>query len=213
MQKGSKWITTWRTLAGVRAGRATAGKDSLRKLLRNDDGAALVETAISTIIVLGLLFAVFDFSLAFYTFHYVSDAAREGARYAIVRGNLACSNTPNIDVCKAGDTTGATEADISAYVAGCNASTSSGASVCGSNSYSGLAYPGIDNADYMKVKVSTASLTPGTLTWTSCGEGTSCNSPGAQVQVQVTYKFPLSVPFWRQESIGIGSTSTMTFSQ
>ena len=203
-------MAMWRRLAD---GLAAGGKKSPREFLGGDEGAVLFETVISATIVLALLFAVFDFSLAFYTFHYVSDAAREGARYAIVRGSDSCSNTPNIDVCKAGDTTGATEADISAYVAGCSAAGSSGASVCGSNSYAGLAYPGIDNADYMTVKVYTSSMTPGTSTWTSCGEGTTCNSPGSQVQVQVTYAFPLSVPFWRQESIGISSTSTMTFSQ
>lgn len=182
----------------------------------NEEGAALVETAIATSIVLMLLLGVFDFSLALYTYHYVSDAAREGSRWAMVRGSSACSHESNLDVCQAGDTTGATAADVSAYVAGCGASTSSGASLCGSSSAVGLSYPGIDSTDNMTVNTSWSCA--GTVsatgeTWSACGTGVTQNAAGNQVQVQVIYNFPLSIPFLWQNSIKVTSTSSMVISQ
>lgn len=185
--------------------------------LKREEGATLVETAVSISIVLLLMFGVFDFALLFYSYHYVSDAAREGTRWAMVRGSKSCTNTPNLDVCQAGDTTGATTADISAYVAGCGASTSSGAGVCGNSSVTGLDYPGIDSTDHMKVTTTyqcknTYSGATG-QTWSTCGSGATQNAPGDQVTVKVVYTFPLSVPFWRMTGLGIQSTSSMVIAQ
>lgn len=159
---------------------------------KRDEGETLVETAISISIVLMLIFGVFDFSLAFYTYHFVSDAAREGSRWAMVRGSKSCTQTPNLTDCDA------TQAEIAAYI-------------------QGLGYPGIDSANNMTVN--TNWLTAGTLsgstgeTWTSCGTTDSCKVPGNQVQVQVIYNFPLSVPFLWQTGLQVKSTSSMVISQ
>ena len=67
----------------------------------------MVEMALSMIILLTILFGLIEICLALYTYHFVSDAAREGTRFAIVRGS-ACS-APGFE-CKA------TAAQIQTYV-------------------------------------------------------------------------------------------------
>lgn len=165
-----------------------------RRDIGSDEGATLVETAIATAIVLMLLFAVFDFSLAFYTYHYVSDAAREGSRWAMVRGSKSCSDTPGLTDC------GATADKISSYV-------------------KSLSYPGIDSSN-MTVNVSTAEATNSTnsdgsttTVWSTTSNDMTYNVPGDQVTVQVSYKFPLSIPFWSITTAHISSTSSMVISQ
>lgn len=162
--------------------------------LRSDEGATLVETAVSTAIVMMLLFGVFDMSLAFYTYHYVSDAAREATRYAIVRGNMCSAQTPNQTDCDAG------QPQIAAFV-------------------EGLSYPGIDPSNLeVTTTWNTGTLqSSGHTTWSSCGTSDSCKSPGNQVQVTVVYKFPLAIPFVNfvadLQTLHIGSTSSMVISQ
>jgi Flp pilus assembly protein TadG len=67
--------SVWRGLAGRAGGR------------RGEQGAAVMEMALSMIVLLTLIFGLIEMCLALYTFHYVSDAAREGSRYAIVHGS------------------------------------------------------------------------------------------------------------------------------
>jgi Flp pilus assembly protein TadG len=167
-----------------------------RRVWKDERGANMVESAIATAVVMMLLFGVFDFSLAFYTYHYVSDAAREGSRWAMVRGSKSCAQTPNLSDC------GATADEIAAYV-------------------KGLGYPGIDSADYMDVSVSTGAATNSTASngtsttvWsTTTANDMTYNVPGDVVTVQVVYHFPMSLPFWKQETINVGSTSSMVISQ
>jgi Flp pilus assembly protein TadG len=49
-------------------------------------GGTLVEFAIAMVITLVLMFAMIDFARALYSFHFISEAAREGTRFASVRG-------------------------------------------------------------------------------------------------------------------------------
>jgi Flp pilus assembly protein TadG len=75
---------------------------------RSDDrGQTVVEAVLCTLILLMLLIGVMEVSMALYTYHFISDAAREGTRYAIVRGS-ACTDSD----CPA------TAAAISTYVTG-----------------------------------------------------------------------------------------------
>lgn len=46
--------------------------------------------ALTMIILLTILFGLIEMCLALYSYHFVSDAAREGTRFAIVRGS-ACA--------------------------------------------------------------------------------------------------------------------------
>lgn len=58
-------------------------------------GAGLVEQALVLVIFLSVMFAIIDFGRALYTFHYVSNAAREAARWASVRStNSKAPNAP-----------------------------------------------------------------------------------------------------------------------
>lgn len=52
-----------------------------------EHGSTLVETALSLVVLLTVALGVMEMSLALYTYHFISDAAREGTRYAIVRGS------------------------------------------------------------------------------------------------------------------------------
>lgn len=166
--------------------------------LQADEGATLFETAVACVVLFAVLLGVFEFSLAFYTYHYASNAARQGSRYAIVRGSACQTDLP---LAPASFHCNASRDDIANYV-------------------KGIGYPGIDPAN-MDVAVSTCAgnLHTGsdgkpTTNWPTCdGAGTSYNNPGDQVQVKVTYHFPLAIPFWKYEKVGIGSTSSMVYSQ
>jgi Flp pilus assembly protein TadG len=54
---------------------------------RSEQGAGLVEMALSIAVLLSLVLGIMELSMALYTFHFISEAARDGARYAIVRGS------------------------------------------------------------------------------------------------------------------------------
>ena len=56
-------------------------------------GSALVEYAVGILLLLTIMFGIIDFARALYAYHFVSDAAREGTRQAIVRGST-CSGLP-----------------------------------------------------------------------------------------------------------------------
>jgi Flp pilus assembly protein TadG len=62
------------------------GSQRLRKS-RSEHGAGLVEMALSIAVLLSLVLGIMELSLALYTFHFIAEAARDGARYAIVRGS------------------------------------------------------------------------------------------------------------------------------
>jgi Flp pilus assembly protein TadG len=62
--------------------------------LREERGAALVETALSLVVFLTVLIGLFQMTLMLYTYHFISDAAREATRYAIVRGSN-CVDLPD----------------------------------------------------------------------------------------------------------------------
>ena len=72
----------------------------------SERGASMAETAITMSIVLLLLFGIIDFGRMTYTYSWVANAARLGARWMIVRGSLSCTsgNGVVIDNCSAGST-------------------------------------------------------------------------------------------------------------
>jgi Flp pilus assembly protein TadG len=163
-----------------------------RRLLANEAGSAIVEMGVSSTILLAMFFGVFQLSMAAYAYHYVSDAAREGARYAIVRGSTSCTNTPNLTNCNASATTIGTHVQY-------------------------LGYPGIRSSN-MSVTTTwlTATTSGGTgttvTTWATCSSGT-CNAPGNMVKVLASYTFPLGIPFVPARSLTVSSTSQMVVAQ
>jgi Flp pilus assembly protein TadG len=155
--------------------------------LRGEEGASVVEMAFASTIFLAMLIGTFQMLLASYTFHFVSDAAREATRYAIVRGSTSCINTPSLSNCNA------TPDQIQAFVRRLN-------------------YPGITSSNLtVKTTWLTASATT-PRTWSACTSGT-CNAPGNQVKVVVIYAFTFSVPFVPRAGFNLTSTSRMAISQ
>jgi Flp pilus assembly protein TadG len=165
----------------------------MRGHLRDDEGQTLVETAMSLIILLTFLFGIWEVCLAMYSYHFISEAAREGARYAIVRGSSTPpvgGGTPAACAAPGPPTCIAQTADIQTYV-----------------KY--LGFPGI-NPGWMTV----------TPTWSAYANGQTCptspfpcNSPGNLVTVRVTYNFPLNVPFVPAHTFAITSQSAMIIAQ
>ncbi|MFI5116659.1 MAG: TadE/TadG family type IV pilus assembly protein [Terriglobales bacterium] len=65
-------------------------------------GSALVEFALASVVILTVLFGIIDMGRALYAYDWVSDAARRGTRYAMVRGTSSCTGSPELTDCKAG---------------------------------------------------------------------------------------------------------------
>lgn len=138
--------------------------------LAQEDGQSLVEFSLTFVVLMALIFVLLQSCLAFYTFEMISEAAREGTRYAAVHG-ATC-------VTAGGSSCTATAASVNSYV-------------------SGLGWPNIGGG----------SVTPST-TYPNGNENV-----GSQVQVQITYKFPLSLLYVHPTSITLTSTSNMVILQ
>jgi Flp pilus assembly protein TadG len=69
----------------------------MRSVRRRERGSSLPETALVMGVLLLMLFGIIDFGRAMYTYAFVAQLAREGARWAIVRG----SQCTLIDHCNA----------------------------------------------------------------------------------------------------------------
>jgi len=68
------------------AGRTIQRRHFGRNLLRGEQGIAAIEVALTASVLFTTLIGLMKICMAIYTFHFVSEAAREGTRYAIVRG-------------------------------------------------------------------------------------------------------------------------------
>jgi Flp pilus assembly protein TadG len=80
-------------------------------------GSTVVEFAICAVLLFTVLFGIMDFSRALYTYHFLSNAAREATRYAIVRGADCNAIVPGCP---------ATNSSITTYVQTNLAASSSG---------------------------------------------------------------------------------------
>jgi Flp pilus assembly protein TadG len=155
---------------------------------RGERGQALVEIGFCSVLLLMLLFGSIELSLAAYSYHFVSAAAREGTRYAMVRGS-GCTD------------------------AGCPATPSSI-----QNYVRGLGFPGINPSAMTVTATCGVNPTPPTLpTLTAC-TATGTSPPvnyvvGNLVRVVVSYQYPLVLPFVRTSTITMTSTSQIVISQ
>jgi Flp pilus assembly protein TadG len=148
-----------------------------------ETGASLVEMALSVSILLTVVFGIIFLSLALYSYFYISNAAREATRYAIVRGSDQPGDctSPGYANCRA------QSADIQSYV-------------------QGLGFPGINSNN---LTVTTNWLTS---SGAACSPTDNCNSPGDLVQSKVTYTYPLTIPGVKQSTLTMSSTSQMVIS-
>lgn len=182
---GSKMMRCLSCLGSRLPGRATFGGESTEQEgpgVRGQEGSALVEFALASAILFVMLFGIIGGCLALYTFNFVSDAAREATRWAVVRGAS----------CTALDHCGASSADVQTYV-------------------QGLGYPGMTASNLTATASWLSASASAPTTWTSC-TGSGCNVPGNAVQVQVTYTYPFDIPYWKVTTISISSKSQMVIS-
>lgn len=142
-------------------------------------GTTLLEFALVIILFLTMFFGIIDFARALYTYHFVTNAAREATRFAIVRGS-SCS-APLVPC-------NAQQPDILTFVQGITPSGIKSANVAVNPSWPGIG--------------------PGTGANGGCNttNGQS-NNPGCLVQVQVTYPFNFIFPFMPSGSCMVGSGS------
>ena len=164
-----------------------------RSLARDEQGGSLVEMALSCLILIPFLFGIVQLSMALYCYHYASDAAREATRWAIVRGQT-CGSLFSSSYCSPTDktATGATANDIAQYV-------------------KKLGYP-YSGSVTTTAKWCAAGGAP--ATWTSCSTAKAGNNiAGNQVKVTVSYAYPRVIPFIKNNTINISSTSSMTIVQ
>jgi Flp pilus assembly protein TadG len=190
-----------RKISWVREGRRFLAKvsghsqlDHSRAGLFREEGSALVEIAIASSVLFALVLGVAQTSLLFYAYHFVSDAAREGTRFAMVRGGNCTANV-GVTFCSPTDNNaaGADNGDIQAYVRT-------------------LGYP---YANGLTTSTTWYAVGGAPTTFTSCGNSPSgCNAASSSmVQVRVSYAFPIAIPFWRKTSITISSTSAQLVQQ
>jgi Flp pilus assembly protein TadG len=170
------------------------GSAFIRRFRTADEGATLVEMALVSSILFAMVFGIIMISLALYTYDFVGDAARMGARYAMVRG----ADCIGFSDCNANQT------NIQNYLRG-------------------IAYPGIDpskinvTAEWYTVTQYSATppATPPPTTVVLCATSTpgACNTPGNAVRVTVSYLLPISIPYWRATTISMSARSQMVISQ
>jgi Flp pilus assembly protein TadG len=151
-------------------------------LVQGERGQTLVEFALSLTILLTLVFGILAICLALYSYHFISEAAREGTRYAIVHGS-SCSTVGNLGA----NCTLTNSAQVQTYV-------------------QGLAFPGIDPNDMTVTTTWPATGVP------CIPMSSPCNNPGNVVRVTVTYALPLSIPFVSTNTLTMTSTSQMVIS-
>jgi Flp pilus assembly protein TadG len=148
---------------------------------RGEAGGTLVEFALSATILTTLVFGVMAMCTALYIYHFVSDAAREGARYAIVRGSSCSTYGKFTSDCPLSTT--ASPSPIQTYVRS-------------------LPFPGINPNNLTVTAGWSAYPTSGTCT-------APCNSPGNLVTVRASYSYILSIPFVLTKTLSLSSTSEM----
>jgi Flp pilus assembly protein TadG len=141
----------------------------------------LLEFALVAVVLLMMLFGIIDFARALYTYHFVANAAREGARYAIVRGANCNALLPGCP---------ANAGNIQTYVEGLA---------------SGI---GID-PNSLVVNPTWPSLTPNPAVATCTANATTglSDNPGCIVQVQVQYPFNFILPLLPKTTCPIGNTT------
>lgn len=150
---------------------------------RTEEGATTVEFVLIATLLLTVLFGLIAFGQALYAYNLVSEAAREGTRFAMVRGST-CAGWPS--ACPA------TATDVQSYVQGILAQE---------------IYVNPNSGGPWSVAVNTSwpANNPGCT-------GVA-NSPGCVVQVQVQYNFTLGLAFIRNATMNISSSSQMVIAQ
>ncbi len=170
--------------------RSAGDKRRSVRWLSSEEGATLVEFAFAVTVMLTLLFGVLEACLAVYSYDFTAQAAREGARYAIVRGTKCTAAS--------GFGCGADNAAIQSYLRTLN--------------YPAIKMNNLTTHTYWY----TAASAPPNMNWdTLCATDTpgGCNAQGNAVKVVVNYPFTMNIPFIRPITINMATSSQMVISQ
>jgi len=155
---------------------------------RRQTGAALVEYAFIFILFISVIFGISGFSHAIFVYHHINTAAKEGARYATVRG-YNCNRDEAVASCQttnsasgiAGPTT---LADVTAYVRG-------------------ITPPSIDTSKMvvsgcgLKSEAACTESTPAVCSATVGTQPATPNYDGCTVKVTVSYPYNFMFPLIR----------------
>jgi Flp pilus assembly protein TadG len=155
--------------------------------LRREEGASVIELAVSCSVLFTMLLGICQLSVGLYAYQFCADAARQATRWAMVRGSTSQTNTPNLS------NTNASATDISNYV-------------------KGLGYKGISSSSITVTATWCAASSSTPTTWSSCSAST-INAPGNLVKVIVAYPVSFHIPFAPQLSLSLSSTSQMVIAQ
>ncbi len=159
----------------------------IHSIIRDDRASELVEFALSAGVLLMAVFGIMDFSRTIYAYHFVTYAAQEGARYAIVRGadwKTSCSSSPPPNFTLTFDCIAA-DSDVQNYVRN-------------------LTPPGID-LNTVSVTTTWPGTTPGCTK--NCSVCATNNSQSCFVKVHVSYPFSFILPFLPKSAISLAATS------
>jgi Flp pilus assembly protein TadG len=149
--------------------------------LSDESGEVLIEFAISICVLLAMTFGIMEFSRAIYTSHFLSFAAGQATRYAVVRGSTWVGNNC---VSVSTQDCAVTSAEITGYV-------------------QSIAPPGMSSA-----ALTTTTTWPGTTAaGGACAESNGANSPNCVVKVVVTYPFTFVLPFMPASTLTFTATS------
>ena len=200
--EGERMIWAKRILKQLRPAQALVSAEFLeadRPAIEREEGSALVEMALSSLILFATLIGIFEFSFAFYTYNAVCQAAREASRYASVRGSTSCTDDitadPNCNLLP--NTSGN---PLQTYVHGMRLPDTSSATVTAT-----WLVPSQDANGYTSWST--------TCTGSTDANGNPCNAMGNAVQVVVTAPVVVSIPFWKSLHLNVSSTSQMVISE
>lgn len=168
---------------------------------RAENGGTLVETAFTLLVLLASVVGVIEMSWAMYSYHYIADAAREGTRYAIVRG----ADWPS---------------SCSSYTAsGCNASPANIQAFVANLGIGPIGINPSNASNYIFVcynPSSTAACTTSSTSNVPAAENSAGN--GNVVQVTITYPFSFGIPSFGNPGVlsytyNLTSSSQMVIAQ
>jgi Flp pilus assembly protein TadG len=172
-------------------------KNCVKSGLLREDGATLMEMAVSLVVLITALFCIIQVCFALYAYNAVTEAAREATRYAAVRGSQSCGILSTFPNCNLGPTT--TGNPIQTYIQGLGYPISNGMTV---------------SATWWAASVNSAT---GSTVWTTActtlvdSNNNACNQSGNQVKVVVSYSLSMPIPFVTSSAtvMNVHSTSQM----
>jgi Flp pilus assembly protein TadG len=164
-------------------------KQSCKNSLAADDGSALIEFAVSALLLFMVMFGLMEIARALYIDNFVSNAAPEALRYAAVRGSTwngaSCTSTQTNECM-------ATATNVTSYLAG-------------------IAPQGVSTSvNYLTVATTWPGTTP---SGAACSTSGLTNAPGCVVQVKVQYSFSFLFSFMSKQPFSLSSTSATVILQ